>query len=442
MHVPVSVDVGQLLDSGRWGGYQRWLVALTALAIVFDGIDNQLMGVAIPTIMREWSIPRGAFAPVVSLGYLGMMVGGAIAGIVGDRLGRRTALLGSMMVFGSMTVAVAMVDGVAALAVLRFLTGIGLGGAIPNAAALAAEYVPTRQRPVAVTVTIVCVPFGATLAGLVAIPALPAFGWRALFLAGGAVPLVAAVALRWILPESPRYLARHPARRAELVETLGRMGHRVPDGASFADHSDIAVGRASVAGLFRPPLRHDTIPLWAAFFSCLLAVYLGFSWIPSMLTGAGFSSSVASTGITAFNLGGVAGALAGGVLITRWGSRPSMLAMAGMAVASAAVMSGLDLTSGAPVVPIIAMLAVTGALINGVQTTMYALAAHVYPSAIRATGVGSAVSFGRIGAVLSGYIGAWALEYHGAVSFFAVVAGAMAVCWIALAAVRRHVPGN
>ena len=437
-----SIDVGQLLDTGRWGGYQRWLVFLTALTIIFDGIDNQLMGVAIPTIMREWSVPRSAFAPVVSLSYLGMMIGGAIAGVVGDRLGRRVALLGSMLVFGTMTMAVGFADSVSSLGALRFMTGLGLGGAIPNAAALAAEYVPLAHRPLAVTVTIVCVPFGATLAGLVAIPALPAFGWRALFIAGGLAPMLAAVVLTRLLPESPRYLARHPHRRAELIATLQRMGHAVPPDATFVDRSEAPVQRASLSTLFNTAFRSDTVALWAAFFSCLLAVYLGFSWIPSMLTGAGFSSSVASTGITAFNLGGVAGALAGGVCIARFGSRWSMLVMAGLAVASAGVLSTMNFSAGSTVAPIIAMLTITGAMINGVQTTMYALAAHVYPAAIRATGVGSAVSFGRIGAVLSGYVGAWALEYRGTVSFFMLIACAMAVCWFALSLVTRHVTSS
>jgi AAHS family 4-hydroxybenzoate transporter-like MFS transporter len=322
---------------------------------------------------------------------------------------------------------------------LRFLTGLGLGGAIPNAAALAAEYVPVRQRALAVTLTIVCVPLGGTLAGLVAIPALPAVGWRALFLAGGLAPVVAAVALRWILPESPRFLARHPERRQELVRSLARMGHVVPADAEILDRSGAGVGRASIGTLFRPDFRRDSVGLWAAYFSCLLSVYLGFSWVPSMLTGAGFSSSVASTGITAFNLGGVAGALAGGLCIALWGSRVSMLTMTALAVASAAVMSFMTFSADAAVLPIVAMLTLTGALINGVQTTMYALAAHVYPAAIRATGVGAAVSFGRTGAVLSGYIGAWALESGGARSFFGVIAVMMAVCWVALAIVRRHV---
>ena len=380
----------------------------------------------------------------ISLGYLGMMLGGAIAGLVGDRFGRRVALLGSMLVFGVMTMAVAAVDGVAALGVLRFLTGLGLGGAIPNAAALAAEFVPVRQRALAVTMTIVCVPLGATLAGLVAIPLLPAVGLAR------AVP-------RRRHPAGRRRAGVHvaPARVAAISwRGIRRVGasssHRCVAWDSWSTrtrHSSTRArnrpSHASLASSSRRSSALDTLALWAAFFSCLLAVYLGFSWVPSMLTGAGFASSVASTGITAFNLGGVAGALAGGVCITRWGSRRLDADHGGLAVASAASMGAMRLAPrrrrrarSSPCSTI------TGALINGVQTTMYALAAHVYPAIVRATGVGAAVSFGRIGAVLSGYVGAWALEYRGAASFFAVIAAAMGLSCIALATVRRHVPGE
>lgn len=437
------LDVGQLIDAGRGGAYQRGLVALTALTIIFDGIDNQLMGVAIPTIAGEWEVARRAFAPVISLGYLGMMLGGAVAGLVGDRFGRRTALIGSLVVFGAMTLAAAAATSITALGVLRLLAGIGLGGAIPNAAALSGEYVPLRHRPLAVTVTIVCVPLGAMLAGLAAIPALPAIGWRGLFIVGGALPLVGAVVLPWILPESPRFLARFSHRRAELVATLRRMRCPVEDNATFVDAASAHVRRGSVAELFTPAWRGDTCALWVSFFSCLLAVYVGFSWIPSMLSAAGFSPSVASAGIAAFNLGGVAGAIAGGLCIGRWGSRVTMLVMAGLAVASAAAMSGMSISAATiAVTPLLAMLAVTGGLINGVQTTMYALAVHVYPPAIRATGTGSAVSFGRIGAVISGYVGTWALDYRGPIAFFALIALAMAVSGLGLAFVRRHVPAR
>jgi AAHS family 4-hydroxybenzoate transporter-like MFS transporter len=439
---PTPIDVDRILNESRWTGYQQWLVFLTAVTIIFDGFDNQLLGVALPTIMREWSVTRGAFAPVVSLGYLGMMIGGTLAGYAGDRIGRRNALLGCLALFGTATVVIAMVDDVSTLGILRLIAGVGLGGAMPNAAALAAEYVPLRQRPFAVTLTIVCVPLGATLAGFAAIAALPNIGWRGLFLIGGATPIAGAIVLRWLMPESPRYLVRHLSRSRELAALLRRMGHDVPDQATFVPPADSTVRQRSLMSIFGRELRVDTLALWAAFFSCLFAVYLGFAWLPTILTGAGLPSTVASSGLTAFNLGGVVGALVGGKLLTRFGSRIIMVGMTAGAVVCALVMSRMSITGQSAVLPILVMLTLTGGLINAVQTTMFALAAHVYPTAIRAGGVGTVVAFGRLGAILVGYAGPWALEYRGSESFFWLMAAALVVTCLALATVRQHVPGE
>ena len=170
----------------------------------------------------------------------------------------------------------------------------------------------------------------------------------------------------------------------------------------------------------------------------MFAVYLAFSWLPTIFAAAGLGPTAASTAISAFNLGGVAGAIGGGFLITRFGSRLTMLAMTTGAVAGAVVLSSLTI-GPATVTPTLAMLTVTGGLINAVQTTMFALAANVYPTVMRATGVGTAVAFGRLGAVLSGYAGPWALEYSGSSSFFAVMAAALVVTFLSLASVRRHI---
>jgi AAHS family 4-hydroxybenzoate transporter-like MFS transporter len=374
---------------------------------------------------------------VVALSSLGMMLGGAVAGMVGDRFGRRVALVASMIVFGGATAAVWAVDGVRSLATLRLVAGLGLGGAIPNAAALAAEFVPRRQRPLAVTMAIVCVPLGGTLAGLLAVPALPALGWRGLFALGGVLPLVFAAILLPLLPESPRYLTRSPHRWPELVRLLNRMGHRVDREASFVDTAETSDGGGSVTALFHRSMRRDTFALWTAFFSCLFAVYLGFAWLPSILTDAGQSATVASSGITVFNLGGVVGALAGGYAMTRLGSKVTLVTMAAGAVAGAATLGAMPMSSAAAV---LAMLTVTGGLINAVQTGLFALAAHVYPARIRATGVGTATMVSRTGAILTGYAGPWALEYRGSASFFALMATALLGALLALTAVRRHVP--
>jgi AAHS family 4-hydroxybenzoate transporter-like MFS transporter len=438
-----TIDIGQVLDEGHWSNRQKLFVFMTALTIVFDGIDNQLLGIAIPAMMRDWTVPRSAFAAVLASGMIGMMIGGALAGLIGDRMGRRFALIGSVVIFGVLTAAVALVESLWALGVLRFLAGLGLGGAMPNAAALASEYVPRRHRPFAITLTIVCVPLGGTLAALVAgyvLPNMESGGWRTLFAIGGTLPLVVVVVLLRFLPESPRFLARHTDRWPELERILHQIGHAVPPGSRFVDLGEKAVARASIGALFTIDFRRDTLALWGAMFACMLAVYTAFNWVPSMLAGAGLGLSVASNGIAAFNLGGVAGAVCGGLVIARIGSRPTMLSIAASAVAGAVVLALMPINATSNALPIVAMLGVTGGAINALQTTLYALAAHVYPTTVRATGVGTAVAFGRVGGVLSTYAGAMALGVGGSRAFFTLMAGSMAVVFICLALIGRHVP--
>jgi AAHS family 4-hydroxybenzoate transporter-like MFS transporter len=435
-----TADVGALLDEGGWSGYQKLLVAGTALTIIFDGLDNQLLGAAIPSMMAEWALPRPAFAAVLAAALFGMMIGGFIGGYIGDRFGRRVALLGSVISFGVLTLLMAFVDDVATLMALRFVAGLGLGGAMPNAAALASEYVPLRRRPFAVTLTVVCIPLGGTLAGLTGAVILPAYGWRALFFIGGALPLILAALLWKVLPESPRYLARDRSRWPELVTLLRRLGHDLPAGVTFVDSHERAVARASVGALFAPEFRRDTLALAAAFFFCLLTAYTGVSWVPSLLTSAGFDVAMANYGLTAFNLGGVVGAIVGAIVFARLGSRLTMLAMTAGAIGGCLLLASVPVGDQSTLA-LLAMLAWTGGLINGVQSTMYALAAHVYPAGIRATGVGTAVAIGRVGGIGSSYAGAWALE-SGPSQLFALLAGTLTIVFAALASVRNHIPSN
>jgi AAHS family 4-hydroxybenzoate transporter-like MFS transporter len=184
----------------------------------------------------------------------------------------------------------------------------------------------------------------------------------------------------------------------------------------------------------------DTLTLFGSFFFCLLTVYMGTNWVPSMLRdNAGFDVGTASYGLTAFNVGGVVGAILGAMSIMRLGSRISMLTMAAGAIAGALLLTVIPI-GPQTTFQTFALLAWTGGLINAVQTTMYALAAHVYPTSIRATGVGTAVGFGRIGGVLSPYVGQLALDSGGAAGYFRVIAITMSVAFVALAGVKRHIP--
>src|SRR6185369_14419530 len=228
---------------------------------------------------------------------------------------------------------------------------------------------------------------------------------------------------------------------AELTALLRKLGHSVPADAVFADTREKAVAKASVAELLKPEYVRDTLALCGSFFFCLLSVYMGTNWVPSMLTGANFGVGTASYGLTAFNFGGVVGAILGAALIVRLGSRISMLTMSAAAIAGAVVLATMAIGPENKFA-VFSMLAWTGGLINAVQTTMYALAAHVYPTSVRATGIGTAVAIGRIGGVVSPTLGSWALAAGGASQYFTVIAGTMTLALIALAIVKHHVPGR
>jgi AAHS family 4-hydroxybenzoate transporter-like MFS transporter len=438
-----SVDVAALIDEGRFTAHQKALVAGTALMIILDGLDGQLLGNAVPAMMREWDLPRSAFATASAAAPFGMMLGGVLGGMSGDRIGRRTTLLLCVLGFGLLTLAVALVNSLSLLAALRFVAGIGLGGAMPNAAALVSEYVPRRQRPMAITLTIVCIPLGGFLAGLLAGQIVPVYGWRVLFVLGGAIPCALALLLARRLPESPRYLASRQARWPELRALLRRVGHHVSDTDRFVEGTmqPGVPARASIPQLFSPELARDTVWLMGAFTSCLLAIWIGFLWIPAMLTdpAIGFSQPAASYALSLFNFGGVGGALAGAVLIQRFGSRPALLGMAALTVVSALAMAAMTLDPRDPL-PAMTMFTVTGALMNAVQTTMYALAAHVFPTNIRGTGVGTTVAVGRMGNVLASYVGSWALSAGGPRLYFSTWAAALTLVFICLALIRRHIP--
>jgi AAHS family 4-hydroxybenzoate transporter-like MFS transporter len=440
-----TVDVGAAIDEGRWTGYQKLLIFGTALTIILDGVDNQLLPNAIPTLIREWERPRADFINALSIGPFGMMIGGLIGGILGDRLGRRTALLGSVVAFAVLTLAIAFVNSIEMLATLRFLAGVGLGGAMPNAATLASEYVPRRQRPFAVTLTIVCIPLGGAIAGELAAAVIPAYGWRMLFILGGVIPIALALVLWKVLPESPRFLAKRRERWPELTRTMRRIGHDSPTDGEYTEAAAAAgaapAKSASIGTLFSPSFARDTLALCASFFFCLMVNYVVILLLPAMLTAddVGFTQPAASRALAMSNYGGVAGAILGALVIQRLGSRITMLGMSAGAIVCALILTGTRIDPNDTLF-LMVMLLLTGGLLNAVQTTMYALAAHVYPTEIRGTGVGFAVAVGRIGNVLAGYVGAYALDQGGSPGYFTSMAILMGIVFLSLAAVRRHVP--
>ena len=434
------INIAALLDSGSWSPYQKLLTAIVALAVVFDGFDIQILGFAIPSLMREWNVPRSDFGPILALGLAGMVLGSAAGGWSGDRFGRRITIIACVLAFGVATVATAFVHGFWGLSIFRVITGMGTGGLLPNVSALTAELSPLRRRPAAVALTLVCIPLGGMLGGALASRILPGIGWRGLYLVGGALPALFAIVLWMAMPESPRFLARHAAEWPQLARLLRRMGHDVPEDAAFQDLAEPSgAKRASVAALFGPKLARDTIGLWIAFFSSLAYIYLIFGWLPAMLAAQGLDVATASAGLAIFNLGGIFGVVAWAVLVPILGSRGPLLSGTLACAGSALALLTVPIESRGDHNLLLTCLAINGLLAHAVQTSMYGLAAYVYPTSIRATGVAYAALLGRSGGLLTSLTGYYFIQV-GSNAYWKALAVSMVLAFLGLAWVRSHYP--
>jgi AAHS family 4-hydroxybenzoate transporter-like MFS transporter len=224
-----------------------------------------------------------------------------------------------------------------------------------------------------------------------------------------------------------------------LIALLGKLGHTLPADAVFAESKPTGTGkvRVSIRDLFAPAFRVDTLGLFGAFFFCLLANYIGIQWLPKLLTQEGFGLTFSGDALKYWNLSGVAGALIGAFLIQRLGSRLPMLGMSAISIVCAITLASMQIDPRSTL-GLMLMMVLLGGFLNAVQTTMYALAANVYPTAIRGTGIGTAVAIGRIGNAMAGYVGPFAMK-KGTSVYFGSFAIAMAFAFVSLALVRRHI---
>jgi AAHS family 4-hydroxybenzoate transporter-like MFS transporter len=432
-------DVREAIDTGRWSPLQKGILALASLAVVLDGFDNQLLGFSVGLIAQEFAVPRGEFSWMFALGYIGVGIGTAIGGFVGDRIGRKYALILAAVAFGTFTLLTGLTTNLLTLGITRVLAGIGLGMVFPATAALIAEFTPLRRRSFAIGLSIACIPIGGLLGGLVAAPVLPILGWRILFVIGGIIPFLLVIALVAFLPESPQWqAARGRLRdRAGVVRTMSRLGYGVGPGTEFVGIRS-SKRRAAIGELFAEGRARDTIGLWAAFFFGLLGVFVFYSWGPTLLVESGYDLATASLGTSVYNLGATVFAVVGAWVMGRYGSRVTLIG-----IAVAAILSSLWLALDTPqagstsAAVFIVQLLINGGCFAGLQTIFYSLAAQLYPVHVRATGVGAAGTMGRSGAILASFAGAVLLAAGGQWFFVALAVAGVAIT-LALLVIRNH----
>jgi MFS transporter, AAHS family, 4-hydroxybenzoate transporter len=405
---PRPLTVNELIDDRPPSGFQITAIVLCGFVILFDGFDTQAMGFLVPSIAQEFGIPRATFGPALSAGLFGLMFGAMAAGPIADRWGRKSAIVLSALVFGVMSLLTARATSLNELVVLRFLTGLGLGGAMPNAVSLASEYAPKRLQPMFVSAIFVGMAGGAVFASAVGSVVMPIWGWRSVFVVGGLLPLVLAVLLVAVLPESLRFLAVVGANRERMAAIVRRIAPELAEMPLAPPPASERLDGMPVRHLFAGGRATGTVLLWIPFFMNLLILYFILSWLPSLLSDAGMPVSAGLTAVAAFSSGGIVGTLLQGPLMRALGVYTPMavefVVSVALVVLAAQIFASFEL--------MIAVTFLLGISVQAAQAGLNVLAAMYYPTAIRSTGVGWSLGVGRVGAIVGPLIGGAMLQMH------------------------------
>jgi len=401
MKSPASVDVQTFLDEQPFSPFQWTVFALCFVIVLLDGFDTAAIGYIAPSLLGEWGLTKASLAPVLSAALFGLAAGALFTGPLSDRLGRKTVLIGSVAVFGAACLASGFAHDLTTLSVLRFITGLGLGAAMPNAVTLTSEYSPTRRRALLTNAMFCGFPLGAAFGGFLAAWMIPHFGWRSVLWLGGVVPLVLLVAMVLLLPESVRFLMARGRPAAHIRAVLRRVS-RVADGiGSFttADAGSAATTGSGLRVVFSSQYRVGTLALWVSYFMGLVIFYALVNWMPVLFKDAGIEPRTATLVAALFPLGGV-GAVLFGWLMDRFNA--NRIVAVGFALTALAVW-GIGQVAG-QVGTLVAAVFVAGAIMNTAQSSLPALAAGFYPTQGRATGVSWMMGIGRFGGIAGSFL--------------------------------------
>jgi AAHS family 4-hydroxybenzoate transporter-like MFS transporter len=431
------VDVAALIDQQPVSRFQIRVIALCAGVVFMDGFDTQAIGYVAPTLSKLWNLQPGALGPVFGAGLFGLMLGALIGGPVADRIGRKRVIVLSTLAFGLCSLLTVTAESPSSLLLWRLATGFGLGGAMPNAIALTAEYSPQRSRAMLIMIMFCGFSLGSALGGVFAAHLIPTFGWTAVFWLGGILPAALSLLLVLALPESIRLLALWSTEDRPIRTILAHIApaQSVAVGTRFVAREERLAG-FTVRHLFAGGRALGTGLLWVMFFMNLLDLYFLANWLPTVISNAGIAVEIAVIITTLLQIGGVAGAVSLGWLIDRH-SPFHVLAAAYLAAGLLIAAIGISGSSLALLIP-----AVFGAgfCIVGAQIGANALSASFYPTAIRSTGVGWALGIGRIGSIIGPVVGGVILSLRWQTMSLFLIGALPAFCAAAAALVMGRQP--
>ncbi len=396
-----NVNVQTLLNESKFSPFQWIIFAICFLIVLLDGFDTAAIGYIAPSLLGEWKIDRTALAPVLSAALFGLAFGALASGPLADRFGRKAVLLASVLIFGSACLASAWSGGLTELVTLRFITGLGLGAAMPNAATLMSEYCPDGRRATLTNAMFCGFPVGAAFGGFVAAWMIPNFGWRSVLVAGGIAPLLLLVVMLLLLPESVRYMVTKRQPVEKIRKVLSKITASASQAASFVltERAPATSASSGIGVILSPAYLVGTLSMWVAYFMGLVVFYSLISWMPILFKDAGMDQKTATLISALFPLGGL-GAIAAGMLMDRM--NPNKIVAAAFALGAVGVWA-IGQSAGNLGVLMIVVLA-AGTVLTSSQTCLPALAADFYPTAGRATGVSSMLGIGRFGGVAGPFL--------------------------------------
>lgn len=391
-------DIRKTMDEGSMTSFQWFAVATCTMLIMLDGFDVLVMAFSASAVAAEWQLTGAQLGILFSAGLFGMAGGSLFVAPLADRLGRQRVIVLCLVIVSVGMLVSALARSHFELALLRAITGIGIGGMLASVGVITAEYSSLKWRSTCVALQATGYPIGATLGGLAAAWLLAHHGWRSVFVFGGVATAAMLPVVLWRLPESVDFLlARRPAHALEkLNRLLGLMGYSAV--AQLPEHAtEKTVGGSTVTALFKNGLARPTLMLWTGFFLLMFSVYFSLSWTPKLLVQAGLSAQQGVTGGVLLNLGGILG----GSLFSALALRMRLGRLVVLSLVLNALFTALFGAASSSLGWAFAAAFGMGVFLFASMAGLYGLVPATYPPAVRATGMGWAIGIGRFGAIVA-----------------------------------------
>ena len=410
-----SVSISEVFDASRFTAYQYLVCSLCFLVVLFDGFDLTIAGVALPKIAEFLHSKPSALGLALAAGQIGPVIGAFVLGTLADRFGRKSMLLISGLIFAVFTGLTVTITSVEHLALYRFLAGVGLGGAVPNALTFGSEYAPTRLRATLITTMYAGVPAGAMIGGLSAAWLIPHLGWQSLFVLGAAVPIVICLIMAAFLPESLEFLVRQGKDKIRVRKIVSRISPALGNDkeVEFVSGGKKLPG-VPVKHLFMEGRAATTIVWWVIVILATYMVWILVSWATTLLHKSGATVLQYSLGFAAIMLGNIVAAVFIGRLMDK--VNPFRVLQIGFILAFLALTTFGFAAGSHSLLVIVAASFICGLFINGAQAGALAAATTAYPPAIRGTGIGWAYAIAKMGGVGAPAVGGFLLSLNWGVS--------------------------